>query len=79
MEKYLRMAKSLISEFKAVKIEEVRRELNAHADSLAALASVFEGEISRIVAIDIVSVSSIDEAQKPVLVNTELGPSWILL
>ncbi|GFS36376.1 hypothetical protein Acr_00g0045620 [Actinidia rufa] len=55
----------------------VGRELNAHVDSLATLASVFEGEISRTVAVDIVAVSSIDEPQKPILVNTELGPSWM--
>ncbi|GFY97881.1 hypothetical protein Acr_12g0004220 [Actinidia rufa] len=77
MAKYLKKAKSLISKFKAIKIEQVGRELNAHADSLAALASVFEGEIGRTVAVDIVAVSSIDEAQKPILVNTELGPSWM--
>ncbi|GFS31847.1 hypothetical protein Acr_00g0019520 [Actinidia rufa] len=77
MAKYLKMAKSLTSEFRAVKIEQVRRELNAHADALAALASIFEGEIGRTVTIDIVSVLSIEEEQKSVLVNMELGPSWM--
>ncbi|GFS42096.1 hypothetical protein Acr_00g0078080 [Actinidia rufa] len=42
MAKYLKKTKSLISKFKTIKIEQVGRELNAHADSLAALASVFE-------------------------------------
>ncbi|XP_057499206.1 uncharacterized protein LOC130783528 [Actinidia eriantha] len=77
MAKYLRMAKSLISEFRAIKIEQVGRELNAHADVLVALASVFEGEIGRTIAVDVVSVPSIEETQKPVLVNTKLGPSWM--
>ncbi|GFY90940.1 hypothetical protein Acr_07g0011360 [Actinidia rufa] len=61
--KYLRMAKSLISEFRAVNIEQVGRKLDAHADALVALASVFEGEIGRTVAVDVVSVLSIEEAQ----------------
>ncbi|GFY97538.1 hypothetical protein Acr_12g0000790 [Actinidia rufa] len=46
-------------------------------NSLVALAAVFEGEIDRTVAVDIVSVPSIEESQKSVLVNTELGPRWM--
>ncbi|GFZ05420.1 hypothetical protein Acr_17g0009920 [Actinidia rufa] len=77
MAKYLRVAKSLINEFIIVKIEQVRRELNAHADSLAALAAVFKGEIGRTVIVNIVSAPSIKETQKSVLVNMELGLSWM--
>ncbi|GFZ09156.1 hypothetical protein Acr_20g0009640 [Actinidia rufa] len=77
MAKYLNMAKSLISEFRVVKIEQVRRELNAHVDALVALASIFEGDIGRTVTVHIVSVPSIKEEPKSVLVNTELGPSWM--
>ncbi|GFY93006.1 hypothetical protein Acr_08g0014020 [Actinidia rufa] len=46
-------------------------------DALAALASVFQGEIDKMVIVDIVSVLSIEEMQEPVFVNTELGPSWM--
>ncbi|XP_057482002.1 uncharacterized protein LOC130768918 [Actinidia eriantha] len=77
MAKYLRMAKSLISEFRTVKIEQVGRELNAHANLLATLTTVFEGEISRTVAVDIISAPSIEDMQESVMVNTELGPSWM--
>ena len=78
MAKYLKVAKSLISEFRAVEIEQVGRELNAHADALASLASVFEEENGRTVAIDVISIPSIEETQKKsILVNTELGPSWM--
>ncbi|GFZ14402.1 hypothetical protein Acr_24g0005920 [Actinidia rufa] len=42
-----------------------------------ALAAVFEGEIDRTVTVDVVSAPSIEETQKSVLVNTELGPSWM--
>ncbi|XP_057506540.1 uncharacterized protein LOC130789741 [Actinidia eriantha] len=77
MAKYLRMAKSLINEFRTFKIEQFGRELNAHADSLAALAAVFEGEIGRTITVDIISIPSIEDMQESVMVNTELGPSWM--
>ncbi|GFZ15738.1 hypothetical protein Acr_25g0001470 [Actinidia rufa] len=56
MAKYLKVAKNLLSEFRAVKIEQVGKEFNAHADALASLASIFEGDISRTVAVDVISV-----------------------
>ncbi|XP_057484915.1 uncharacterized protein LOC130771317 [Actinidia eriantha] len=77
MAKYLRMAKGLINEFRTFKIEQVRRELNAHADSLVALAPVFKGEIGMTIAIDIIPIPSIEDMQESVMVNTELGPSWM--
>ncbi|XP_057465149.1 uncharacterized protein LOC130754889 [Actinidia eriantha] len=77
MAKYLRMAKGLINEFRTFKIEQVGRELNAHADSLAALAVVFEGEIGRTIAVDIIPILSIEDMQDSVMVNTELRPSWM--
>ncbi|GFY96867.1 hypothetical protein Acr_11g0011730 [Actinidia rufa] len=45
MAKYLALARSLLTEFRAVKIEQVGRDLNSHADALESLASIFEGEI----------------------------------
>ncbi|GFY85714.1 hypothetical protein Acr_04g0004520 [Actinidia rufa] len=71
------MAKSLISEFRAVKIKQIGKELNAHADVLAALPSMSEGEIGRIVAVNVISVPSIDVTQEHVLINTELRLSWM--
>ncbi|GFS42946.1 hypothetical protein Acr_00g0082720 [Actinidia rufa] len=56
---------------------QVGREFNAHADALASLASIFEGDIGRTVAVEVISVPSIKETQISVLVNTELGPSWM--
>ena len=41
MAKYLVIAKTLLIEFKVVKIEYVGRNLNAHADTLAGLALIF--------------------------------------
>ena len=44
MAKYLVIAKTLLIEFRVVKIKQVGRDLNYHAqlDALAGLASVFE-------------------------------------
>ncbi|GFZ00954.1 hypothetical protein Acr_14g0005890 [Actinidia rufa] len=56
---------------------QVGRELNAHADALASLASTFEGDHGRTVAVDIVSVPSIEATHSSILVNTQLGPSWM--
>ena len=44
MVKYLAITKTLLTEFKLVQIEQVGKDLNSHADALAGLASVFEGE-----------------------------------
>ncbi|GFZ15658.1 hypothetical protein Acr_25g0000670 [Actinidia rufa] len=77
MAKYLQVEKNLLSEFRAVKIEQVGREFNAHADALASLASTFEGNHGRTVAVNVVSVPNIEETQSSVLVNTQLGPSWM--
>ena len=41
MTKYLVVAKNLFTKFSAVKIEQVERDLNSHADVLAGLVLVF--------------------------------------
>ena len=38
---YLAVAKNLFTGFKLVKIDQVGRDLNSHADALASLASIF--------------------------------------
>ena len=45
MAKYLGIAKTLVTKYKAIKIELVGRDLNSHVDALAGLASIFEGEL----------------------------------
>ena len=75
--KYLAVAKNLLTVFKAVKIEQVGRDLNSHVDALANLSSVFEGEAGRTIAIDIISAPNLEMPQELVLVNTELGLSWM--
>ena len=58
MDKYLVVAKNLLTEFKVVKIEQVGRDLNSHADTLASLASFFKGKTSRTITIDLISAPS---------------------
>ena len=77
MAKYLVVAKSLLTEFRAVRIKQVGRDLNSHADTLVGLASVFEGEIGRIIVVDLISALSHKIQQESILVNTELRPSWM--
>ena len=43
MAEYLIIVKTFLIEFKAVKIEQVGRDLNSQADVLAGIALVFEG------------------------------------
>ena len=58
MAKYLAIAKILLTKFKTFKIEQVGRDLNSHVDALTSLALIFEGEIGRTIAIDLISPPS---------------------
>ena len=44
MAKYLAVAKNLLTEFKAIKIEKVGMDLNSDVEALERLALAFEGE-----------------------------------
>ncbi|GFY84506.1 hypothetical protein Acr_03g0012800 [Actinidia rufa] len=61
MVRYLAVAKNLLTEFKAVKIEQVRRDQNSHADALVGLASIFEGKAGWTIAIELLSVPSLKD------------------
>ena len=75
MAKYLAIAKALLIEFKAIKIEQVGRDLNSHEGALACLALVFEGKIRRTIVVDLISAPSHESSPESILVNTKLGPS----
>ena len=72
MFKYLVIAKALITKFKAVKIEQVGKDLNSHVDALVGLALVFEGKIWQTIAVYLTSAPSYKMPQEFVLVNTKL-------
>ena len=74
MAKYFAIPKTLLIEFKEVKIEQVGRDLNAHADALTRLALVFEGETRWTIAINLILIPCHEVSQELILVNTELGP-----
>ena len=41
------------------------------------MASIIEGEIERTIVVDVIPVPSLETPQELVLVNTELGSSWM--
>ena len=75
MAKYLAIAKTLLSEFRATQLEQMERDLNSPADTLAGLASVLEGGTGQNIAVDLISAPSHKVYHEIVLVNTELGLS----
>ena len=77
MMKYLVVAKNLLTRFKLIKIEQVGRDLNSHADALTGLTSISEGEIGRTIAVDLISAPSHEMPEESILVNTKLGPNWM--
>ena len=77
MAKYLEIGKTLLTKFKAVKIEQVGKDLNLHAGALASLTLVFKGKLGQTIAVDLISALNHDMSQESILVNTKLGPSWI--
>ena len=58
MAKYLAIAKILLIEFRAVKVEQVRRDLNARTDTLEGLASIFRGKTKQTITVDIILAPS---------------------
>ena len=53
--KYLVVTTNLLTGFKSIKIYQMGRDLNSHADALAGLALVSKGEIRRTIAVDLIS------------------------
>ncbi|GFZ09639.1 similar to Ikzf5 [Actinidia rufa] len=76
MAKYSTIAKTLLTEFRAVKINQVQRDLNS-CRCTDRLGIRFEGEIGRTVAVDLILVPSYETHLENVLSNIELGPSWM--
>jgi ribonuclease HI len=55
---YLSIAKSLLSKFDSVQVEQIRREYNTHADILAKLATVLDSDLHRTVTVEVLSAPS---------------------
>lgn len=63
MERYLRKAKELPSQFKDYIVHKVPRSENLNADALARLASAYETEVPRSVPVEMLSEPSIERAE----------------
>ena len=57
---YLRLVKQTMSLFQKVRLIQIGRKHNRHADSLATLASLLTEEVRRLIKVEVVKESSID-------------------
>lgn len=57
---YLKLVKQMVSKFQKIKIVQIIRGQNKHADSLATLASTLAEEIPRLIKVEVVQEPSID-------------------
>ena len=85
MEAYLSAAKQIISKFGTVKVAQVGRAQNRHADSLATLASSTIEEIPRLIKVELIREPSIgmEDNCNPVGVEVAMvsitDPCWMNL
>ena len=83
MKVYLSVAKQIIGQFGTVKVSQVGRSQNKHADSLATLASSTTEDTPRLVTIELIrepsiSVKSIhDQARMEVAKVAVADPCWM--
>ena len=83
MEAYLSAAKQIISKFGTVKVAQVGRAQNRHADSLATLASSTIEEIPRLIKVELIREPSIgmEDNYNPVGVEvavvSKTNPCWM--
>ncbi|XP_075669848.1 uncharacterized protein LOC142639574 [Castanea sativa] len=60
MIEYLRLVKRTMSNFSSVRVEQVAKGQNRHADSLAALASLIADEVPQMIRVELVAEPSIN-------------------
>ena len=83
MKAYVELAKQAMSNFCTMKVIQVARVQNRHADSLATLASSIAEEIPRLIRVELVLEPSIKvagdagAARVEVTAITTLGPCWM--
>ncbi|XP_030924958.1 uncharacterized protein LOC115951992 [Quercus lobata] len=80
---YLDLAKQVMDDFCTVKVIQVARAQNRHADSLATLASSITKDIPQLIRVELVPESSIKVSRNEGAARVEvtavatLGPSWM--
>jgi hypothetical protein len=73
MAAYLLKVQTTMSDFEIVKVEQIGRNLNNHADALATLASVLSADFKRFIPIETLATPSIDQPAN--FINTiTVGP-----
>ena len=75
MGRYMEQVREILTHFGSVKISQVGREQNAHADALASLASAAEVPGFRTVSIEQLNQPSISPAPAPSVLFIDHGPS----
>lgn len=76
MAKYLKLVGILLSNFHGVKVSQISRGQNGHANSLAILASSMEDYVLRIILVVVLNQPSIGRQLSVFEVSTP-SPSWI--
>ena len=77
MGKYMEQVREILTRFGSIKISQVGREQNAHADALAGLASAAEVPEFRTVSIEQLNQASISLAPVASVLFIDHGPSWM--
>jgi ribonuclease HI len=76
MAAYLLKVQTAMPDFEIVRVEQIGRNLNNHADALATLASVLSADFKRFIPIETLATPSIDQTAN--FVNTiTVGPCWM--
>jgi ribonuclease HI len=76
MAAYLLKVQTAMFDFEIVRVEQIGRNLNNHADALATLASVLSADFKRFIPIETLATPSIDQPAN--FINTiTVGPCWM--
>uniref|UniRef100_A0A2N9I0I0 Uncharacterized protein n=1 Tax=Fagus sylvatica TaxID=28930 RepID=A0A2N9I0I0_FAGSY len=76
MSAYLLKVQTAMTDFETVRVEQIGRNLNNHADALAKLASVLSADFKRFIPIETLTTPNIDQPAN--YINTiTVGPCWM--
>ena len=73
---YLKVARTLLSEFDSTHVAQIGREHNSHADILARLATALESDLQRTVCIEMLDQPSFQDQEVSVF-SISIQPSWM--
>ncbi|XP_075670409.1 uncharacterized protein LOC142640211 [Castanea sativa] len=77
MQGYLSRVKCALNGFKSLVLKQIPRGQNAHADSLAMLATSLESKLLRVVLVEDMISSSLVNVPTIRVHSIQVGPSWI--